>query len=118
MARMPSSLEIAQETSARLGDRGLGLEPDEYDLGGKYKARSTSPWSASPTGPTGSDVTALRLDEGGRGRRRRPFSLTQGSSPIGRRVALPREVLARRRSSGSRAARQAAATRRSSPWRT
>jgi len=91
---MPSSLEIAQEAELRpIGEiaEDAGLEPDEYDLYGKYKAK------------VGLDVlerlkdvadgklicvTAITPTKAGEGKTTTSVSLTQGLGHIGKKVAL------------------------------
>jgi formate--tetrahydrofolate ligase len=91
---MPSSLEIAQEAELRpIAEiaEDVNLEPDEYDLYGKYKAK------------VGLDVlerlkdvrdgklicvTAITPTKAGEGKTTTSVSLTQGLGHIGKKVAL------------------------------
>ena len=122
--QMPCSLEIAQEATSgrsRRSPRSWASEPDEYDLYGRYKAKvDLSVLDRLADQPDGKliCVTAITPTKAGEGKTTTSVSLTQGLGHIGRRSrsasARPRSA----RSSGSRAARPAAATRRSSRWRT
>ena len=93
--QMPSSLEIAQEATLRpiaeIAEE-LGLEPDEYDLYGKYKAKVdlVRRRAARATGPTAKliCVTAITPTKAGEGKTTTSVSLTQGLGHIGRRAAL------------------------------
>ena len=92
--QMPSSLEIAQEASLRpiaeIADE-LGLEPDEYDLYGKYKAKvDLSVVERLADRPDGKlvCVTAITPTKAGEGKTTTSVSLTQGLGHVGRRVAL------------------------------
>jgi formate--tetrahydrofolate ligase len=92
--QMPSSLEIAQEAALRpiaeIAEE-LGLEPDEYDLYGTYKAkvdlgvverlRSTQDGKLIC-------VTAITPTKAGEGKTTTSVSLTQGLGHIGKKVAL------------------------------
>ena len=120
----PSSLEIAQAATLRpVVDIAaeIGLEPDEVELYGSYKAKvSLSVLDRLADRPDGKliYVTAITPTTAGEGKTTTAVSLTQGFGAIGR---SPCCACARRRSgrcSGSRAARPAPATRRSCPWRT
>jgi formate--tetrahydrofolate ligase len=92
--QMPSSLEIAQEATLRpiaeISEE-LGLEPDEYDLYGRYKAKVDlsvlDRLSASADGKLVC-VTALTPTKAGEGKTTTSVSLTQGLGHIGRKVAL------------------------------
>jgi formyltetrahydrofolate synthetase len=91
---MPSSLEIAQEATLRpvaeIAEE-LGLEPDEYDLYGKYKAKvDLSVVERLADRPDGRlvCVTAITPTKAGEGKTTTSVSLTQGLGHIGRRVAL------------------------------
>ena len=91
---MPSSLEIAQEATLRpvaeIAEE-LGLEPDEYDLYGKYKAKvDLSVVERLADRPDGKlvCVTAITPTKAGEGKTTTSVSLTQGLGHIGRRVAL------------------------------
>jgi formate--tetrahydrofolate ligase len=91
---MPSSLEIAQEATLRpiaeIAEE-LGLEADEYDLYGKYKAKVdlsvVERLSEVPDGKLVC-VTALTPTKAGEGKTTTSVSLTQGLGHIGRKVAL------------------------------
>jgi formate--tetrahydrofolate ligase len=92
--QMPSSLEIAQEATLRpiaeIAEEA-GLEPDEYDLYGKYKAKVdlsvVERLSAEPDGKLVC-VTAITPTKAGEGKTTTSVSLTQGLGHIGRKVAL------------------------------
>jgi formate--tetrahydrofolate ligase len=91
---MPSSLEIAQEATLRpiaeIAEE-LGLQPDEYDLYGKYKAKvDLSVVERLADKPDGKlvCVTAITPTKAGEGKTTTSVSLTQGLGHIGRRVAL------------------------------
>jgi formate--tetrahydrofolate ligase len=91
---MPSSLEIAQEATLRpvaeIAEE-LGLDPDEYDLYGKYKAKvDLSVVDRLADRPDGKlvCVTAITPTKAGEGKTTTSVSLTQGLGHIGRRVAL------------------------------
>ena len=94
MATMPSSLEIAQEATLRpIAElvEELGLQPDEYDLYGKYKAKvDLSVVDRLADRPDGKliCVTAITPTKAGEGKTTTSVSLTQGLGHIGRRVAL------------------------------
>jgi formate--tetrahydrofolate ligase len=91
---MPSSLEIAQE--ARLSPiaeiaEEAGLEADEYDLYGKYKAKvSLDVLERLGDTPDGKliCVTAITPTKAGEGKTTTSVSLTQGLGHIGKKVAL------------------------------
>jgi formate--tetrahydrofolate ligase len=91
---MPSSLEIAQE--ARLSPiaeiaEEAGLEADEYDLYGKYKAKvSLDVLERLRDTPDGKliCVTAITPTKAGEGKTTTSVSLTQGLGYIGKKVAL------------------------------
>jgi formyltetrahydrofolate synthetase len=91
---MPSSLEIAQEAELRLiGDiaEEAGLEPDEYDLYGKYKAKvGLDVLERLKHVPDGKliCVTAITPTKAGEGKTTTSVSLTQGLGHIGKKVAL------------------------------
>jgi formyltetrahydrofolate synthetase len=92
--QMPSSLEIAQEATLRpiaeIAEE-LGLQPDEYDLYGKYKAKvDLSVVERLADRPDGKlvCVTAITPTKAGEGKTTTSVSLTQGLGHIGRRVAL------------------------------
>jgi formate--tetrahydrofolate ligase len=92
--QMPSSLEIAQEATLRpvaeIAEE-IGVEPDEYDLYGAYKAkidlgvverlRSTADGKLIC-------VTAITPTKAGEGKTTTSVSLTQGLGHIGKQVAL------------------------------
>jgi formate--tetrahydrofolate ligase len=92
--QMPSSLEIAQEATLRpiaeIAEE-LGLEPDEYDLYGKYKAKVdlsvVERLAGEPDGKLVC-VTAITPTKAGEGKTTTSVSLTQGLGHIGRKVAL------------------------------
>jgi len=91
---MPSSLEIAQEAELRpIGEiaEDAGLEPDEYDLYGKYKAKvGLDVLERLKDVPDGKliCVTAITPTKAGEGKTLPPVSLTQGLGQIGKKVAL------------------------------
>ena len=91
---MPSSLEIAQEATLRpiaeIAEE-LGLEPDEYDLYGRYKAKVDLSVVERLAGvPDGKlvCVTAITPTKAGEGKTTTSVSLTQGLGHIGRKAAL------------------------------
>ena len=82
--QMPSSLEIAQEATPRpiaeIAEE-LGLQPDEYDLYGKYKAKvDLSVVDRLADRPDGKlvCVTAITPTKAGEGKTTTSVSLTQG----------------------------------------
>jgi formate--tetrahydrofolate ligase len=91
---MPSSLEIAQEAELRpMGEiaEDAGLEPDEYDLYGKYKAKvGLDVLERLKDVPDGKliCVTAITPTKAGEGKTTTSVSLTQGLGHIGKKVAL------------------------------
>jgi len=91
---MPSSLEIAQEAELRpIGEiaEDAGLEPDEYDLYGKYKAKvSLDVLERLKDVADGKliCVTAITPTKAGEGKTTTSVSLTQGLGHIGKKVAL------------------------------
>jgi formate--tetrahydrofolate ligase len=91
---MPSSLEIAQEAELRpIGEiaEEAGLEPDEYDLYGKYKAKvSLDVLERLKDVADGKliCVTAITPTKAGEGKTTTSVSLTQGLGHIGKKVAL------------------------------
>ena len=91
---MPSSLEIAQEATLRpIAEiaEDAGLEPDEYDLHGKYKAKvDLSVLERLRETPDAKlvCVTAITPTKAGEGKTTTSVSLTQGLGHIGRKVAL------------------------------
>ena len=91
---MPSSLEIAQEAELRpIGEiaEDAGLEPHEYDLYGKYKAKvSLDVLERLKDVADGKliCVTAITPTKAGEGKTTTSVSLTQGLGHIGKKVAL------------------------------
>src|SRR5438046_6855297 len=91
---MPSSLEIAQEAELRpIGEIAdeAGLEPDEFDLYGTYKAKvSLDVRERLKSTPDGKliCVTAITPTKAGEGKTTTSVSLTQGLGHIGKKVAL------------------------------
>jgi formate--tetrahydrofolate ligase len=91
---MPSSLEIAQEATLRPIDEiaeEAGLEPDEYDLYGKYKAKVDLSVLERLRGTADAKlvcVTAITPTKAGEGKTTTSVSLTQGLGHIGKKVAL------------------------------
>src|SRR5213078_1763292 len=91
---MPSSLEIAQEAELRPITEiaeSAGLEPDEYDLYGKYKAKvSLDVLERLKDKPDGKliCVTAIKPTKAGEGKTTTSVSLTQGLGHLGKNVAL------------------------------
>src|SRR5919197_1749092 len=92
--QMPSSLEIAQEAELRpiaeIAEEA-GLEPEEYDLYGKYKAKvGLSVLERLKDTPDGKliCVTAITPTKAGEGKTTTSVSLTQGLGHIGKKVAL------------------------------
>jgi formyltetrahydrofolate synthetase len=92
--QMPSSLEIAQDATLRpIAEiaEAAGLEPDEYDLYGKYKAKvdlGVVDRLASTPDAKLICVTALTPTKAGEGKTTTSVSLTQGLGYLGRKVAL------------------------------
>jgi formate--tetrahydrofolate ligase len=92
--QMPSSLEIAQEADLRpIAEiaENAGLEPDEYDLYGKYKAKvSLDVLERLKDRPDGKliCVTAITPTKAGEGKTTTSVSLTQGLGAIEKKVAL------------------------------
>jgi formyltetrahydrofolate synthetase len=92
--QMPSSLEIAQEASLRpiaeIAEE-LGLEPDEYDLYGTYKAK-VDLGVLERLGSTADGklicVTAITPTKAGEGKTTTSVSLTQGLGHIGKKAGL------------------------------
>jgi formyltetrahydrofolate synthetase len=92
--QMPSSLEIAQEAElqpiAEIAE-AAGLEPDEVDLYGRYKAKVgldvVERLRDSPDGKLVC-VTAITPTKAGEGKTTTSVSLTQGLGHIGKKVAL------------------------------
>jgi formate--tetrahydrofolate ligase len=93
-ATMPSSLEIAQQaTLLPISEiaAAAGLEPDEIDPYGKYKAKvSLSVLDRLADRPDGKliNVTAITPTKAGEGKSTTSVSLTQGLGHIGKNVAL------------------------------
>src|SRR5918999_2115496 len=92
--QMPSSLEIAQEAALRpiaeIAEEA-GLEPDEYDLYGRYKAKvdlSVRERLADRPDAKLVCVTAITPTKAGEGKTTTSVSLTQGLGHIGRRPVL------------------------------
>ena len=91
---MPSSLEIAQEAELRpiaeIAEEA-GLEPDEYDLYGRYKAKvfldALDRRADQPDGKL-IDVTAITPTKAGEGKTTTSVSLTQGLGHIGKNPVL------------------------------
>jgi formate--tetrahydrofolate ligase len=91
---MPSSLEIAQEATLRpiseIAEEA-GLEADEYDLYGKYKAKVDLGVLDRMHDVADAKlvcVTAITPTKAGEGKTTTSVSLTQGLGHIGRKVAL------------------------------
>jgi formate--tetrahydrofolate ligase len=91
---MPSSLEIAQEATLRpiseIAEEA-GLEADEYDLYGKYKAKVDLGVLDRMRDVADAKlvcVTAITPTKAGEGKTTTSVSLTQGLGHIGRKVAL------------------------------
>src|SRR3712207_4564737 len=92
--QMPSSLEIAQEAELRpiaeIAEEA-GVEPDEYDLYGRFKAKvDLSVLDRLADRPDGKliDVTAITPTKAGEGKTTTSVSLTQGLGHIGRTPVL------------------------------
>jgi len=91
---MPSSLQIAQEAKLRPITEvaaAAGLEPDEIDPYGRYKAKvslSVLDRLASKADGKLIDVTAITPTKAGEGKTTTSVSLTQGLGHIGKSVAL------------------------------
>lgn len=92
--QMPSSLEIAQEARLRpiaeIGEE-LGLEEDEFDPYGRYKAKvDLSVLDRLRDRADGKliDVTAITPTKAGEGKTTTSVSLTQGLGYIGKRPVL------------------------------
>src|SRR5213083_1499168 len=91
---MPSSLQIAQDATLRPITEiaaAAGLEPDEIDPYGRYKAKVDlgvlDRLAAKADGKL-IDVTAITPTKAGEGKTTTSVSLTQGLGHIGRSVAL------------------------------
>jgi formate--tetrahydrofolate ligase len=91
---MPSSLEIAQEAELRpIAEiaEAAGLEPDEYELYGRHKAKiDLSVLERLKDRADGKliDVAAITPTKAGEGKTTTSVSLTQGLGAIGRRPVL------------------------------
>jgi len=91
---MPSSLEIAQEAELRpIGEiaEEAGLDADEYDLYGKYKAKVSLDVLERLRDTADGKlicVTAITPTKAGEGKTTTSVSLTQGLGHIGKKVAL------------------------------
>ena len=91
---IPSSLQIAQEATLRPITEiaaAAGLEPDEIDPYGRYKAKvSLSVLERLASKPDGKliDVTAITPTKAGEGKTTTSVSLTQGLGHLGKSVAL------------------------------
>ena len=91
---MPSSLQIAQDATLRPITEiaaAAGLEPDEIDPYGRYKAKvSLSVLERLASKPDGKliDVTAITPTKAGEGKTTTSVSLTQGLGHLGKSVAL------------------------------
>lgn len=94
MAQMPSSLEIAQAAMLRpIADVAaeVGLEPDEVEFYGRYKAKvGLSVLDRLAGRPDGRliDVTAITPTPAGEGKTTTAVSLTQGLGRLGKRPVL------------------------------
>jgi formyltetrahydrofolate synthetase len=92
--KMPTSLEIAQSAALRpIGEVAAesGLEPDEVELYGRYKAKvDLSVLDRLADRPDGKliDVTAITPTKAGEGKTTTSVSLTQGLGALGKRTAL------------------------------
>src|SRR4029077_7627566 len=91
---MPSSLEIAQAATLRpIADiaADVGLEPDDVELYGRYKAKiGLDVLDRLADRPDGKliDVTAITPTPAGEGKTTTSVSLAQGFGKIGRRAIL------------------------------
>ncbi|HEX2109962.1 MAG TPA: formate--tetrahydrofolate ligase [Gaiellaceae bacterium] len=92
--QMPSSLEIAQEAALRpitqIAEEA-GLDPDEYDLYGRYKAKvdlSVLERLADQPDAKLVCVTAITPTKAGEGKTTTSVSLTQGLGHIGKKPVL------------------------------
>ena len=103
MAKVPSSLEIAQSATLRPISEiaaEAGLQPDEVELYGRYKAKidlSRARPARRPARRRSSiDVTAITPTKAGEGKTTTSVSLTQGLGHIGKSAgALPARGVAR-----------------------
>src|SRR6058998_3305641 len=91
---MPSSLEIAQEASLRpiteIAEQ-VGLDPRDYDLYGRYKAKiDLSVLERLPTRTEAKLIctTAITPTKAGEGKTTTSVSLTQGLGHIGEEAVL------------------------------
>ena len=121
----PSDLDIARSVTPRPIDdiaAELGLRPDEIERYGATKAKVTLEAIArvERENPRGKYVvmTAITPTPLGEGKTTTTVGLTQGLGRIGRKASWPSASPRWARPSASRAARPAAGTARSSPWRT
>jgi formate--tetrahydrofolate ligase len=121
---MKSSLEIAQEHALRpIAEiaRENGLEDDEIELYGRYKAKialeAIDRLSERPDAKLVC-VTAITPTPAGEGKTTSSVALTQGLGHIGKKPSSACASRRSARSSASRAAPPAAATCRSCRWRT
>src|ERR1700712_3854273 len=91
---MPSSLRIAQEHKLKPIQEiaaAAGLEPDEVEPYGRYKAKiDLSVLDRPASRPDGKliDVTAITPTKAGEGKTTTSVSLTQGLGHVGKQVAL------------------------------
>jgi formate--tetrahydrofolate ligase len=92
--KMPTSLEIAQSAALRpIGEiaAAAGLDPDEVELYGRYKAKiDLSVLERLADRPDGKliDVTAITPTKAGEGKTTTSVSLTQGLGAIGKQPVL------------------------------
>src|ERR671936_665700 len=92
--KIPSSLEIAQQAQLRpIADLAAdaGLEPDEVELYGRYKAKvdlSVLDRLAAKPDARLIDVTAITPTKAGEGKTTTSVSLTQGLGYVGKRPVL------------------------------
>src|SRR5256885_7476858 len=92
--QMPSSLEIAQSAALRRVAEiaaEAGLEPDEVELYGRYKAKidlSVLDRLATKSDAKLIDVTAITPTKAGEGKTTTSVSLTQGLGHIGKQPVL------------------------------
>jgi formate--tetrahydrofolate ligase len=92
--KMPTSLEIAQSAALRpIAEiaAGAGVEPDEVELYGRYKAKiDLSVLERLADRPDGKliDVTAITPTKAGEGKTTTSVSLTQGLGAIGKQPVL------------------------------
>jgi formate--tetrahydrofolate ligase len=91
LATVPTDIEIAQRTKLRpIGDVAaeLGLEPDELDTYGKYKAKVTLDVARRPSRGRLVVVTGINPTSAGEGKTTTTVGLTQGLRRLGQRAAL------------------------------